>query len=439
MESAVDAPIMREAVERKELLDERSPEGLRVVRITSDEQSPASHIYMEAPIFLPDSKRFVLKRIIGGAFGDPKRTRQQFLLCDIQEDCSLRALTDESGVTAPSVAPDGSCMYYIVDQSLPGKKDSRVTLKKVMLDSFKRETLAVIDTPPHDSPAVPSRIYPLSSISPDGKRLCISGFLGDGERDNAPWGLIVFDQESTEYAIVLQGGDFCNMHPQYCRSMEAPRDILVQHNHGCVIDAQGALVKLTGGAGADVHVIRDDGTLFRDMPWGRDGIEFCQGHQCWRGEMTTAVSSMTIREFDPQTNLEAGTCPLVESRPMFTPESGRHTGRNITNAMRNVISRDIPSPGFCHFGFDRTGTKFASDVRDRTDIRENSEVVIGSLDPLPGSALKIQYLLRPRCSWSKNLHSHPHPFLSPDGTRTFFNSDVDGLLQAWMVEGYEFP
>ena len=57
-------------------------------------------------------------------------------------------------------------------------------------------------------------------------------------------------------------------------------------------NAQGGIHRLTGGEGADIHVIRDDGTLFRNLPWGRDGNEFCQGHHCWRRRSTWHLDSL---------------------------------------------------------------------------------------------------------------------------------------------------
>lgn len=32
------------------------------------------------------------------------------------------------------------------------------------------------------------------------------------------------------------------------------------------------------GYGIDLHVVEDDGTGWRTLPVGRDGVEFCQGH-----------------------------------------------------------------------------------------------------------------------------------------------------------------
>src|SRR4030042_2842677 len=101
------------------------------------------------------------------------------------------------------------------------------------------------------------------------------------------------------------------MHLQYCRSLdpELSRDILVQHNHGAVLGEKGHMVKLTGGAGADLHVIRDDGTHWRDVPVGRDGAAFCTGHQQWRGTMPSVVSSMSVRG-------DVNRCRLHEAMPI---------------------------------------------------------------------------------------------------------------------------
>ena len=49
--------------------------------------------------------------------------------------------------------------------------------------------------------------------------------------------------------------------------------------------------------------------------------------------------------------------------------------------------------------------------------------------------LDPQFIASPNCSWEKE--SHIHPFLSPDGSKAFFNSDESGILQAYMVRGLD--
>ncbi len=60
---------------------------------------------------------------------------------------------------------------------------------------------------------------------------------------------MVFDAEQGTVQLVIHGPSWCNMHPQYCRSLdpEASHDILIQENHGNVATATGGVTRLTGG------------------------------------------------------------------------------------------------------------------------------------------------------------------------------------------------
>ncbi len=439
MESLVDAPVVRQSRQRPDLLTPQSPKGLRVVQITTDPEANNSHIYMESHVFTPDSRRFVYQRF-SKFYPDnhSKAARNAVLyLCDIEDGFSLRQLTDEVGATAPSVSPDGKYVYYIVDQTVPG--GGKAMLKRVSLDSFQRETLLVIDSPLPGTDYRPSRFYVLSTISSDGKRLAISAFLGDGRKEGAPTGLLVFDLVDCSVRLVYEHPEFHNMHSQYCQSKDAQasHDIMIQHNHGSLYDSQGkSVTPLDEQLGADIHVIRDDGTNWRDMPWGRDGEEFIHGHECWRGEGLSAIGGVYIGAGrDPVHQ------PLIESWPIPTDEKTSHQGKNLPDARRNLISRNIENPGFNHFAFDPSGTKMISDwicygAEERQG--ENCKLFIGTLHEGEDASLKVKYLLHPGCSWNGWL-AHPHPFLSPDGQKAFFNSDIDGNLQIYMVDGYEYP
>lgn len=411
-----------EAKVRPDLLDEKSPSGLEVVQLTADTTVPASHLYMEAQIFTADSKRFVLHRSAtahGGSRSDP---RHQYLRCDLDDNCSLHPLTNELGVTAASVSPDDKYVYYFVDQTKPG--GGRLTLNRVNLDGTGRETIQVIDLPLPDSKFRPSRPYPLSTISSDGKRLAISAFLGDGQTEGAPYGLMVFDVEQATVQLVIHGPTWCNMHPQYCRSLDpdGSHDILIQENHGNVATATGGITRLTGGAGADIHVIRDDGSNFRSMPWGRDGNEFCQGHQCWRGRTRWAITSTSCR--DPR---EA---QLIEG---LAADHAEHVGIKTPKGVRNDLSRDFPDPHFYHFATDIEGRRLVSDAGP---LGKDASIYLAHLGEAGRAAASdFTYLLSPRSTCNKTAHIHP--FLSPDGTMAFFNSDESGILQAYMIRGLE--
>lgn len=408
------------AVARPDLLDAKSPPGIEVIQLTSEPDVPSSHLYMEAQIFAPDSRRFVLHRSATAHGGDKSDPRHQYLRCDIDDDCSLHPLTVETGSTAATVSPDGKFLYYFVDETDVG--GGRLTLKRVNLDGSDRQTVMVLDSPLPDTRFRPSGIYPLSTISSDGRNLALSAFLGDGQSQNAPFGLMVFDLVRAAVRLILPGPSWCNMHPQYCRSTdpEAARDILVQENHGNVTTASGDTTQLTGGAGADIHVIRDDGTNFRDMPWGRDGNEFCQGHQCWHGRSTWAITSTGTNQ--------PAEAQLIEGRA--APHAD-HVGIQTPGGVRNDLSRSFPSPHFYHFATDIAGKRLVSDAGP---LNREASIYLAELGT-PGTepAGRFTYLLQPKSTCDSNAHIHP--FLSPDGTMAFFNSDESGVLQAYMIRG----
>lgn len=402
---------------RPDLLDKSAPDGLEIIQLTSDPQIPSCHVYMEAQIFTPDSKRFILHRSAHAHGSDRKDPLHQYLLCDIEDGCSLHPLTNEVGGTGPSVSPDGKYLYYFVDET--GQGTGPLTLKRVGMDGTDRQTILVIDTFVKGSKFRPSRVYPLSSISSDGKKLAISGNL-DVTTDPAECGLLLFDLEKATVEVLLHGTSWLNMHPQFCRSNDPDlkRDILIQDNRGQSRSARGAAQISSDTAGLCIHVIRDDGTHLRDLSWGRDGVEFCEGHQCWRGTSDWAITSVGFKE-------EAR---LIESKPVASCD---HAGLKSAGGIRNQLSREFPAPRFHHFAVDRAGKWLITDYEKTTDAARLYLARLGKPgeDPLT----KFRCLARPRPSGSKQAHMHP--FLSPDGRMAFFNSDESGVLQAFMIRG----
>ncbi len=409
---------------RPDLLSDRSPAGLEVFQLTTEPDVPGSHVYMEAQIFAPDSRRLVLHRSAHPHGSDPKDPEHAYLLCDLDAQGELSALTTELGATAPSISPDGQYLYYFIDETTMW--GGRLTLKRVRLDGSGRETLAVLDGAIPGEALHPSRPYPLSTISSDGRRIAISAFLGDGRVEypmQPEWGLLVFDVEPASVRLILRGESWCNVHPQYCRSLdrEASRDLLIQENHGNITGPDGRVTRLVGGAGADLHVIRDDGTHLRSLPFGRDGNEFCQGHQCWRGQGGRVITSTVTRS--------PASARLIEGTPV---EGFSHSGSALSGGRRMDLTRSHPQPDFHHFATDRTGARFITDSGPK-DARGAIFVADLPADE-DGELENLRFLLSPRSSWRKD--SHIHPFLSPDGTAGFFNSDESGVLQAYMVRGF---
>ncbi|MBN1352895.1 PD40 domain-containing protein [candidate division KSB1 bacterium] len=407
---------------RLDFLSKNSAPNLEVFQLTTERDVPGSHIYMEAQIFTPDSRRFILHRSAHPHGSDPEDPKHQFLICDLENRGELIPITSETGATAPSVSTDGNILYYFVDETEVG--GGRLSLKKVRLDGEERETLAVIDGEIDSTPWRPSNPYPLSTISSDGERLAISCFLGDGKTENAEWGLLVFNLLSGDYQLIIHGQSWCNLHPQYSRSLnpEERKDIMIQENHGNACDVNGQITNLVGGNGADIHLIRDDGSAFRNFPWGRDGNEYCQGHQCWLGRSRWAITS-TDTKHPRSCRLIAGTAAAHIG----------HIGLQTASARRNDLTREIPNPDFYHFATDIAGRRL---ITDSGSFDDGGGIYLADLPEDENGTLKnFTFLINPGSSWKKNTHIHP--FLSPDGKMGFFNSDESGILQAYMIRGWQ--
>jgi len=407
-------------IPRPDLLDARSPAAIEVFQLTDEPDVPSSHVYMEAQVFTPDSRRLLLHRSAHPHGSDQHDPRHRYLVCDLTDACRLAPITHEIGATAPSLSPDGSALYYLVNETEPG--GGRLTLKRVALDGTGRETLLVLDAPFPGTDYFPSQLYPLSTISSDGARFATSTFLGGPKVAGAPFGLLVFDLETATVELVLVGETWSNMHPQYCRARDPAhaRDIMIQEGHGLRFLRAGHLAQEDDHLGVDIHLIRDDGTDFRNLPWGRDGNEFCQGHQCWIGRSERAITSTGTRR--PQE------CQLIAGRAV--PYAG-HVGLHSPGGVRTDLSRTFAKPDFYHFATDIAGARFITDSgpSDHGGCLYYAHLPAEEDAPIP----EFIYLLNPRNSWQKGTHIHP--FLSPDGATGFFNSDESDTLQAYMIAG----
>ena len=79
---------------RPDLVPETERNNLEVIQLT-DESIPSSHVYMEAQIFTPDSQRLILHRSAHPHGSDPQDPEHQFLVCNLEDNCSLTPITTE--------------------------------------------------------------------------------------------------------------------------------------------------------------------------------------------------------------------------------------------------------------------------------------------------------------------------------------------------------
>lgn len=402
------------------------------------------HIYMEAQIFTPDSKRFLVHSGTtphGNMELVPEQ--HQYFRCDLDNHGELVPLISEPQAKAPAISPDGKIVYYILDHTLcpeTGKKG--IELKKINIDGTEPETLLVID---HNLPGTklfPGPVYSLSTISSDGRHLAVKlALLGDNKQ--CTQALLVLDVVTGEYWMPLLGEEWINLHPQYTRSEDPERryDIMVQHNHGAVFSLEhGRQIKTHSGLGMDIHLICDDGTNMRDFPWGRAPDEIAHGHQCWIGRSDMAIEQCTQR------------IPVYDVNGLPEPIKGKdikssliagkpgthddHYGKHTPGSERVDISGNFRNPYFCHFATDMDGQSIIADgcLPGHSEIRH---LFVGKLKDqgrIPVDEWVHIVDTQSRGSTKDEIKAtHAHPFLSPDGKTGFFNSNESGILRPYII------
>lgn len=255
---------------------------------------------------------------------------------------------------------------------------------------------------------------------------------------------MVFDTLTGDYWLPLLGEEWINLHPQYCRS-NAPEqryDIMVQHNHGSIFSLKlGKQIRHHSGMGMDIHVIHDDGTNMRDFPWGRAVDELAHGHQCWIGRSGRAIEQCTGRlpfydanGIPEPVNAKHYNSSLISAIP--GPRCD-HRGKNNNTADRVDLTQNFQNPYFCHFATDINGTLLISDGR-APGSDEYRHLFIGKLIDNGTAPIENWLHIADTRSWGKTGEeindSHTHPFLSPDGTHAFFNSNESGILRPYIIK-----
>jgi hypothetical protein len=427
-------------------------DNVEIFRIDYPSEINLCHVYMEAQIFTPDSKHFVLHSDSHPHGGRVSRPHHHYYRCDLEDDCALTLLTQEPEATAPVVSPDGTHMYYVIDPNRVSNSASKhVELRRVTMDGQHTETLAVLEGPLPGTRLYPSSVYPLSSISSDGAHWALQITLKNRACDGLNYALVVFDIESEELWVPLMGPQWVNMHPQYCRSLEAGanRDIMVQHNHGFAFNANGTWLRHHSGLGMDIHCIRDDGTQLRDFPWGRNPDEICHGHQCWVGRSQWAIEQCSQR---PPFFQDGFPCPSESPEPMHRvpliaglPGTHHdHGGKRTPGARRADLCRTTELPFFAHFATDLQGRRIIADHCLSPD-GDWPLLCLAELPPVIDEETTLDW--RPIAD-TKSLNeqsdgrdqygtAHTHPFLSPDGKMAFFNSVESGILRPYLIKNIE--
>jgi len=439
--------LLRESAPCPEMLSTFSEPGIEVFRVTTDldHDTHCAAMHSSFGLFTPDSRRFVLERQHG--LGQRDEWKMEFLLCDIEDDFSLRLLTDEEHARGPILSRDGRVLYYWDDQS--GADQPKILLKQIDLDTFRRDTLLVVDSPVSGIGRAPrgGQMYDMSSLRADGRRLASScSFYTD---DDPQYGTIVVDLETMR----VHGFQFetYNWRPNglYYRGEDpcyADHMMICKSHRRSGIDTQGHWYDRPDAdcpGRSTIHIITDEGRRVATVPIGDDGEGV--DHPTWRGGKYEVVTHTSSTKTAPHWR-----GIMLCAEPIACSEKDLLKGARIPGARRFELTRKIVRPDECHHSWDQSGTRVVADTEGwagrgtTAPLGPSAHLWIGTVVEDAGEDPYVapKFLLNPRSSWTGNYWTEVQPAMSPDCKTIFFNSDwlgKTGHPQVFAVRGFTFP
>lgn len=417
-----------------ELLDPKSPDGLEVYDLAPDVEH-AVLTYPDKPTFLQDGRVMLMS------------VDHQPHLCHLDENGRLEPLAkrlpgmiENRAEGQYDLAPGGR---YLVYRATPSSPDQLLLRRLDFQTNQVEDVFELKGSIPGTH--LPANKFRMQTVSSDGLHIGGGIYMGDGQTPQAGWGIAIINTQTRTAGVIKVHNDFHNTHLQYSREHQLPGmyDLLVQMNHGAITDKDGKVTKNMGppsDLGVDVHMIHDDGSNWRDLPFGRDGIEGNIGHQVWRGATNSAVT-VTLENLDTSYGWAEGTRQhIIAGRPIAADFDKPHMGKVGRDDLRVDLSKGFKDPRFCHLGVDDSGLRFAFDTFPVFNGPRAGMLIYIARASDMNSPLKFQYILNTGIIFTGgDKGTHAHPILSPGGKELFFNSNMLGKPKAYMVKNLPWP
>jgi hypothetical protein len=350
--------------------------GAMITYLTSSACS-SINIYCEQPYTSPDSRRIAIMRRYDVSFDASWR----LLVADLQ---TLRlALVEREGVVGVcNAAWSGLLLYAMADG----------TLRRVDLNS-----LAVEEVPLPSGCELRGRGV---SVSPDQRYIVYSRVV-----DGPEVGIFVVDLEAQSESLIFQHPEITNPHLQF--NPVHGRDILVQHNRGSTMAADGTITCNCGPAGTTHFVISRDGSNRRPLPAGPPHTGPSTGHSNFVADTGRVVwaahwdqSDWSLGELNRGGNLFIAQPGDTEATAFPAPEH-RFNHVNVSRCGRYFVCDSVPESLYVD-----------------GEIRSPS-LVIGNLATGKHRVLVADTM----ASNGGGQHQHPHAYLTADNTSVIYNSD----------------
>lgn len=357
--------------------------GARITRLTSA-VCINSNVYCEQPYCSKDGNRVAVMRQdgmgldLGGAL----------MVADLRTLHS--AVIERSIDLDPCTSAWSGFLYYLRH----GEE-----LIRFCLDTLTKEIVA-------DCITLPVNCH-IQSVSPD-LRYCIAQAVLPGPT----MGVLRIDLEGGGWDVIFEHPEITNSHLQY--NPVNGRDILVQHNRGSRMAADGTILK-RGDAelGATLMVIDGEGGNCRKLPAGPPHTAGCTGHECFVAD--TGKVAFTVNATGPNRELDS----RYPEGNLFTAGPG--------DAEPTVFA--APEHYFNHLCVSKCGKYFVCDSYPK-GLPGPVAIVIGNLQ-----SGKYRAIVKDcRSTLSGAQCRHPHPYLTSENRHVVYNSDCDAIPHVYFAE-----
>lgn len=379
--------IAREAIPRG--TDPNS--GAEIVQLTS---APAIHenIYGEVPYSDPSS-RYIIYTCAAPtehAGGHTPHARLEVWRADLRTKRITPVCDNATGIRGVAVSPDQRYFYCQREYAEGEFEILRTEIATLQQKSYRIEGL----------PEVRS----LGSMAPDN-----TTYVSALRLDKQLFGILKADLEAGSYAVIHEGTEICNAHPQI--EPGAGNDILIQHNRGCEFDEQGNIIRSVGDIGATLYLIDSDGGNYRELPVGEPYTWFCQGHQCWTSRTGDILLTISMPRLVGKGSEIAGRLEVISKGNLLRLRPG--------DAEAEVVAR----------GYYYWHPSVSADARFFVaDTIPSGALVVGSLQ-----TGRVRELCLSGASLGGPQYTHPHPYFTPDRKWVIYNSDCTGIPHVYAA------
>lgn len=349
---------------------ETLPNGVTVHQAT-DEATPKCNIYCEFPWCPPDSSCFVYSR----HRPELGRNPWEYVACEFG--------TWAKRILGAGTACTMAAGRFYFRRELDG---GRRELVRVDLGRRRQEVL----------PAPPQALARGGlCLSCDARYLAYSYALSFHPQRFA---IELADLHTGECTVLHEDPWTCNTHLQFERGRG--RQLLVQHNRGCVFSPEGKCQVLCGKEGCTLFLLSIPDGRVTPLQVGPPYTASCSGHETWLGTTGEILLTLNLQE-----DYDHGKGPICVVRP-------------------GAAARPVCAPRqMNHIGTPDSGRRFCADTYSP------DEIILGAV-----ATDRAVTVCPARTSYRRATpDTHPHAYVSPDGRWVIFNSDRSGVQQVYAA------